>query len=610
MVLFNNICNKNAPFSIKLKWSIIITLTTLFIISITYFFHYIFTPVDSKQMSQIEDSWVYYSEYDPYFQFDSSHIDYMPSIDKNEPFIMETTLHKDLDDANLLIKGNHQWLSVSLDDTLLYSRSKDSERNNPGLSLSIIDLPESYVGKTLKIVVSSPYQNYSGLTPNVYLGTTSPMISFIFSQSIPQVIAMILAFVIAIGLLIWTSYILYRHKKLDRSLLILSLFSLVLGFESISEDILSGVLFEPIVHSIFSHLFAILTSILIIFYYQSKMTSYQKWYGYFCYFQAFLFANIILYSLLSDFELPELMPFASVVSVVSTLVTSIASIGEAYKENRFFTVCSPWIVLIAIFHCMFYIQTALGIGHTIINWSTLLFAIILIVIVAYNIMENVMKIDSYHKERLFLQTKTDLIETHYAKIQAQIQQIDHAKNDFVARMEALSQLIDADEQDEAKAYLKRIVQETKQLDLSLFPTGHQLTNLILARYQEVATKKNIKVDFHTHIPASLPIQDEDFTQLLIHILEHSFRETQAIENPLHREIYLSIQEINSQIQIHCEHSIQYEKNIFSKDVTEELMRQEQYDLMMIQTTLDKYSSTLIQEKDKWVDRLKINISPS
>lgn len=156
MVLFNNIRNKNAPFSIKLKWSIIITLTTLFIISITYFFHYIFTPVDSKQMSQIEDSWVYYSEYDPYFQFDSSHIDYMPSIDKNEPFIMETTLHKDLDDANLLIKGNHQWLSVSLDDTLLYSRSKDSERNNPGLSLSIIDLPESYVGKTLKIVVSSP----------------------------------------------------------------------------------------------------------------------------------------------------------------------------------------------------------------------------------------------------------------------------------------------------------------------------------------------------------------------------------------------------------------------------------------------------------------------
>ena len=610
MVLFNNIRNKNAPFSIKLKWSIIITLTTLFIISITYFFHYIFTPVDSKQMSQIEDSWVYYSEYDPYFQFDSSHIDYMPSIDKNEPFIMETTLHKDLDDANLLIKGNHQWLSVSLDDTLLYSRSKDSERNNPGLSLSIIDLPESYVGKTLKIVVSSPYQNYSGLTPKVYLGTTSPMISFIFSQSIPQVIAMILAFVIAIGLLIWTSYILYRHKKLDRSLLILSLFSLVLGFESISEDILSGVLFEPIVHSIFSHLFAILTSILIIFYYQSKMTSYQKWYGYFCYFQAFLFANIILYSLLSDFELPELMPFASVVSVVSTLVTSIASIGEAYKENRFFTVCSPWIVLIAIFHCMFYIQTALGIGHTIINWSTLLFAIILIVIVAYNIMENVMKIDSYHKERLFLQTKTDLIETHYAKIQSQIQQIDHAKTDFVARMEALSQLIDADEQDEAKAYLKRIVQETKQLDLSLFPTGHQLTNLILARYQEVATKKNIKVDFHTHIPASLPIQDEDFTQLLIHILEHSFRETQAIENPLHREIYLSIQEINSQIQIHCEHSIQYEKNIFSKDVTEELMRQEQYDLMMIQTTLDKYSSTLIQEKDKWVDRLKINISPS
>ncbi len=53
-----------------------------------------------------------------------------------------------------------------------------------------------------------------------------------------------------------------------------------------------------------------------------------------------------------------------------------------------------------------------------------------------------MKIDSYHKERLFLETKTDLIETNYAKIQAQIQQIDQAKNDFVVQMEELSQLID------------------------------------------------------------------------------------------------------------------------------------------------------------------------
>ncbi|MDO7878931.1 MAG: hypothetical protein Q6A85_05600 [Enterococcus mundtii] len=141
------------------------------------------------------------------------------------------------------------------------------------MSVSIIDLLEPYVGKTLKIVVSSPYQNYTGLTSKVDLETTIPMISFIFSQSIPQDIAMILAFVIAIGLLIWTSYILYRHNRSDHSLLILTLFSFVLGFESISEYILSSVLFEPIVHSIFSHLFAILTSILIIFYYQSKMTN-------------------------------------------------------------------------------------------------------------------------------------------------------------------------------------------------------------------------------------------------------------------------------------------------------------------------------------------------
>ena len=34
-------------------------------------------------------------------------------------------------------------------------------------------------------------------------------------------------------------------------------------------------------------------------------------------------------------ELPELMPIANIASVISTLVTSLACIGEAYKNNRF-----------------------------------------------------------------------------------------------------------------------------------------------------------------------------------------------------------------------------------------------------------------------------------
>ena len=68
----------------------------------------------------------------------------------------------------------------------------------------------------------------------------------------------------------------YKQKRLEYSLILLSCFALALGFEAVSEDILSGILFEPFVHSFLSHLFIILTSAFIICYYWSRMFYYKN----------------------------------------------------------------------------------------------------------------------------------------------------------------------------------------------------------------------------------------------------------------------------------------------------------------------------------------------
>ncbi|MFP9213317.1 hypothetical protein ACLI2K_16230, partial [Enterococcus faecalis] len=85
-----------------------------------------------------------------------------------------------------------------------------------------------------------------------------------------------------------------------------------------------------------SHLFIILTSAFIICYYWSRMFYYKKWYGIFCTFQLLIFIGVLLYATFTPAELPELMPIANIASVISTLVTSLACIGEAYKNNRFY----------------------------------------------------------------------------------------------------------------------------------------------------------------------------------------------------------------------------------------------------------------------------------
>ena len=283
MNFFNNIEYFKKANSLKIKWFFTILLSTLFLMITVYFFYYIFTPSDSGKVKEIKNSWEFYLKNEPDFRFDSNYISYLPTVERNETFVMETILKEEMDDSNLVIRGNNQWIKVYLNDQLLYDRTNEQDQLHPGLSLAVIDLPTHYAGEHLKIEVTSPYENYSGIPPKVYVGNTGPIISFIFSQSVPQVVTMIIAIFLGIGILVYAIFKLYKKKTLDISLIILSCFALVLGFESISEDILSGILFEPIVHSILSDTFTILTSVFLVLYYLSRMKHYQKIYGLFCF---------------------------------------------------------------------------------------------------------------------------------------------------------------------------------------------------------------------------------------------------------------------------------------------------------------------------------------
>lgn len=77
---------------------------------------------------------------------------------------------------------------------------------------------------------------------------------------------------------------------------------------------------------------------------------------------------------------------------------------------------------------------------------------------------------------------------------------------------------------------------------------------------------------------------------------------------MHRKIYLSMQEKENQLLIHCEHSANYETNLFSQGITENFAEQEQFDLKIIQDVAERYAGTLTQEKDSQVDRLIIQLT--
>ena len=70
----------------------------------------------------------------------------------------------------------------------------------------------------------------------------------------------------------------------------------------------------------------------------------------------------------------------------------------------------------------------------------------------------------------------------------------------------------------------------------------------------------------------------------------------------------ALQEKENQLLIRCEHSANYETNLFSQGITENFAEQEQFDLKIIQDVAERYAGTLTQEKDSQVDRLIIQLT--
>ena len=140
------------------------------------------------------------------------------------------------------------------------------------------------------------------------------------------------------------------------------------------------------------------------------------------------------------------MPIANIASVISTLVTSLACIGEAYKNNRFYVACTPWIVLVAIIHCLDLHPN--GIRY-LSNNDQLVYDFIYYHSNRYYRLQSNRSHLKYRtkigdKSR-FLKIKNDLLEQHYEQLRQHIQEVNTLRLEFVQEMENLQDLMHTDQ---------------------------------------------------------------------------------------------------------------------------------------------------------------------
>lgn len=80
----------------------------------------------------------------------------LKNIQPNSALIMQQQLDMPLKDPQLVIRTNHQWVSVYIGEKLIYSYAPTKQQKDPGLLQSAIHLPSNYRKEKLRIVTKHP----------------------------------------------------------------------------------------------------------------------------------------------------------------------------------------------------------------------------------------------------------------------------------------------------------------------------------------------------------------------------------------------------------------------------------------------------------------------
>ncbi len=139
--------------------------------------------------------------------------------------------------ASLVFYTLHQKVEISVDGELVY-RLCPSALNpfgkTPGSNWNWIPVYRSDIGKEIKVTLIPAYENTVDIVPEFYFGSRIDIWGKLLMRSTVPFLLSAVAMMIGIGFIVFTLYN-YQKKDVDKSLLLLGIFSLVIGLWKLSD---------------------------------------------------------------------------------------------------------------------------------------------------------------------------------------------------------------------------------------------------------------------------------------------------------------------------------------------------------------------------------------
>ena len=323
----------------------------------------------------------------------------LKNVQPNNALIMQQQLEIPFKEPQLVVRANHQWVSVFVEERLLYKYAATDKHKEPGMLQTTIQLPNDYRKHKLRIITKTPYEYYAGIPAQVFIGKSAEVSRFFMLRSLPQFLLLsVCGTLIIIKLVLLFLRPKYSKKQLLSSLLLIG-FTLLVGLQSLVLNVPASTLFSPRSLSILYNLTAILIPVFLTNYYLLRTKKYQHYYLYGVGSQVTLLTVGVFCIAVGKLSLPIAMQIFSGFNVFMTLYTSAVALAESADQNRFYTICSPGIIMAAFVHCFFYIQLFAGAANLTTDWPLVLFSGLMLLISGYHFEEEINYIQNYRRQR-------------------------------------------------------------------------------------------------------------------------------------------------------------------------------------------------------------------
>lgn len=545
--------------SINIKIVLPFLLVAIIPISLIWIFisQAMFPTTDLASMNKKEE-WLYFTENQPEIVFSSNYVNSLPNIKANETFIMEREMTANHSFPTLLLIGDHQRITAYLDNELLFTNDYSPDNmitSPPGKTLSFVTLPQDYQGKTLRVYVSSPFDSYAGFPADVYVGTANALIAYIFKHSIPNIFILLLTGLICTFILFSIGWRFIRHNKICVSALLLSLFSLFAGLEAGFSDMLGGLLFRSSFNSLILNLLTIVTPMCLIGFYYANMIYARKYYGKWILFHYLFGLSVISWGLYTPQQMPDMLNYILLLNIASTFITAFAAIYESVKKNHFYVLCAPWVVVAAIGHCFIYILDVLHLRQSAVNWSSLLFMMLVVIFTCYHLLDYFFSYEEKTKENDTTIMKMRLYEEQQRLFPHKTAKWHQTINAISHQTQVIKEML---EEQQMTAAFKGISEIEHQIDAhktEQMNDAPSLLTMLLTTYECKAAKKSVAFEHQIDTSLFAAFHEDDLLPLFVHLLDYGFRQAYQHKDPKQRQVALLTEENEQQLILSCSFSV-------------------------------------------------------